>query len=746
MRKIKIFLTMLAVAGVLFATSSCVDDSESASVTDLRAKKSALLQAQANAAGVLAAAEALKADAELLRAQGEKAVNDAQAAQILAKTEAEKLKAEQDLLKLTSDVALAIAKNTASKDSLERQAAINLLALDAQLKIAQATANLAVKDTLAKLVAHYVTATKDLNEAKFSVISKSIELTEKKFALELFTVDSTKFVNNAYITANNDLVKQQALLVAKQKSLAEWESYLENENTAIAPLIAAKEAEITTLTGSLLGLGTKRDAAYWAWQDAQTIADSYWTDSVGAYKAITDDKSYFYALTSSSINVDVTSDTIWTYGSYEFVYKATGTKFYSFNIWENGISQTLLFYYSGSIPGTPTQNVYVSYVTKGTNNPTPYYKWLVVEQQYSYTSSDQTYASKEEYQNKFPLSEVKADSARWADSIKFYISQTTAVSAQLGALETAANNAKKDISAKKEALKTAQKTFYEKNPTARNKQDTININNAYVAVDGKGLFKDYPTTSIAIYHESNPAGNPTWVLPTVVVDIKAGAEGKANLAQAEYDNALYQLQVYKTNITVAWDQYYDAYWDLFDYNETIATLAKGPLVKLLDKYKALEAKAKDNEKIYDDAKAALTKVETAISQLYLDIFKLEQYEYQGLSTTINANAKPTAVKYGYLSKEDVQDEIDDATEKVNEAIALVAEYQQVVDNIVSFAKASDSKYYIDGNAESVAYVYAYLTEKLKQLEADIPILEYKVQVLLNKQQGYKAAIDALLAE
>ncbi|MDR1339759.1 MAG: hypothetical protein LBK58_06890, partial [Prevotellaceae bacterium] len=101
MRKIKFFLSMLAIAGVLFATTSCVDNTESESVSALRNAKAAelnaqadYLKAQATVAQTLAAAEAALKTAQAATEASVAEYNRALAQKAVAEGEAQKLRAE----------------------------------------------------------------------------------------------------------------------------------------------------------------------------------------------------------------------------------------------------------------------------------------------------------------------------------------------------------------------------------------------------------------------------------------------------------------------------------------------------------------------------------------------------------------------------------------------------------------------------------------------------------------------------
>jgi hypothetical protein len=148
MRKVKIFLTMLAIAGVLFATSSCVDNTESESVSKLRDAKAQELIAQGKAAEALAAAQQTLANAQVALAAAQQTLANAQEDYLAALGRADEDRAKADLLLAEAD------KIRAQGDSISAAAqAAKLIAEADQITSAAESAKAAAAEALRKVIA-----------------------------------------------------------------------------------------------------------------------------------------------------------------------------------------------------------------------------------------------------------------------------------------------------------------------------------------------------------------------------------------------------------------------------------------------------------------------------------------------------------------------------------------------------------------------------------------------------------------
>jgi hypothetical protein len=283
MRKIKIFLTTLAVAGVLFATSSCVDNTESESVANLRDAKAAELLANAQALKDWAAADKIRAEGEAAlnkakaeteaaiadyqRALGNAAEKEAEAKEIEAK--AKLLLAQADTIRAAGEKALALAQAQhylaqAEKTRLEAEAAANTAAENLRVTIARNNYTIAQQESLlaqqeiqakldlldkqklaleaaAKLeiasAVEYARLVDLLNERLQTITTQqglidSYELAIAKIELELATyeINSEAFVSKFIAEAEATITKSNLALKYAQKDLEFWESADPSEN------------------------------------------------------------------------------------------------------------------------------------------------------------------------------------------------------------------------------------------------------------------------------------------------------------------------------------------------------------------------------------------------------------------------------------------------------------------------------------------------------------------------------------
>ena len=221
----KNFLAIYALVGALVASpvfTSCVDDSESASVTALRGAKAEQLKS-------IAALNNAKAQAEATLAQAEAALIAAQTAQeqAIAKKEAAEaaikeleLKMKQD--KFDAELAAALAQAQASKLQAEKSIA--------QYQADMEKAALELQKQLLVLEGQLMDAQKQLADKK-DAIAKA-EYQELK---DLTTKYGNLLLN--YTVNANDILESEAEIAAMEADLADWE-------VVIAEDVAAKEKTI----------------------------------------------------------------------------------------------------------------------------------------------------------------------------------------------------------------------------------------------------------------------------------------------------------------------------------------------------------------------------------------------------------------------------------------------------------------------------------------------------------------------
>lgn len=236
MKKLKYYIPVLAIVltGIMFTTTSCVDDSESQSVMDLRGAQSerikaeaALKTAQAKATEIMATAEAALKAAEADRAKAEAEKLKAEAAFQSAQTEIDKARAE---------IALQMAQEELKKAKAETEKAIEKAKNDLEeMKINAEIQLLNLRNALEKLknndpvlidaIEKYQTFIGTVNTKKTEIAKRNLDLTKLK-ALKNDKVASTeeqavyqiKYINEA-IDARNKQIAENEIKIANWNTL-----------------------------------------------------------------------------------------------------------------------------------------------------------------------------------------------------------------------------------------------------------------------------------------------------------------------------------------------------------------------------------------------------------------------------------------------------------------------------------------------------------------------------------------------
>jgi hypothetical protein len=223
MKKLKFYIPVLAIAcaGIVFSTTSCVDDNESQSVTQLRGAK----------------ADQLKADAELKRAQAEVAKILAEADKAIKEAEAERIKAEieykkaeteyqkkywaEEIKKMEKATEVAIKKAEAE---LEREKA-NLV--KAQQELAEALAKAAVEDPeLKAAVLAYQDAIAKVNAHTAVWSEKTIRLAKENELLAGYKAGKNETLANDIRLKERDTANMNIGLENDKADLKRWQDLL----------------------------------------------------------------------------------------------------------------------------------------------------------------------------------------------------------------------------------------------------------------------------------------------------------------------------------------------------------------------------------------------------------------------------------------------------------------------------------------------------------------------------------------
>ena len=221
----KKFFAIYALVGALVASpvfTSCVDDSESASVTALRGAKAEQLKS-------IAALNNAKAQAETTLAQAEAALKAAQAAQeqaladkAAAEAKIKELEAQMAEDKYDAELAAALAQAQANKLSAEKQIAYYQGEME--------------KSAL-QLEKDLIALEKQLMDAQKELADKKDQIAEAEYQELKTLTNKYGILLVSYTNYSNSILEEEAEIAATEAELADWE-------VVIAEDIAEKEKSI----------------------------------------------------------------------------------------------------------------------------------------------------------------------------------------------------------------------------------------------------------------------------------------------------------------------------------------------------------------------------------------------------------------------------------------------------------------------------------------------------------------------
>jgi hypothetical protein len=703
MRKIKIFLTMLAVAGVLFATSSCVDDSESASVTKLRADRSALLTAQANLAQAEitlrnAQAEALQiqAAAEALRAQSEKDLRDAQIAQTNAQTAEESARAAENLKRLVSDVERQIAENEAELKRLEIQLQVDLAALNAQAKIATATANEVVRVQLGGLLTEYNLVLVAINNTKTNLARNAISLAREELELNGYKADSANFVDRYIRQQKIQLANNESNIAANKEAILQWQAFEVDPNVEVE--LAASRAELKTVQDTLQTLSLVADSLE-AVADAALIELQSLNQLIVDYQNIPSDHNY----TSIGVNWFQTSTnerttyTEWDvvaqrWVSETFVHRGTATE----RVTLGGVT----YFLSGN--SSTLGSVYSA--RTGAN------QWTFITLVYN-NNFVPSYVSIEEY--KIANANLKADSLRFITEIKELSREVDTTSKLLSSLAPGLTAA--------ETAKDAALTKYQdsldifvnivNNGGIPTSQDTARVQNLKRKYDGTRFSGAIP-------------GNIT------IVDTSGNLLAAYNLARTKYSEVETRLYRATQNVVGVLNNYYLTLDAIKTYNDRIAILSAGSLIDLQIKQRALQQDREAKLEVAQTATQAYNDAEARADVLAQLINQLEDAGLVGIFTEAwgpdYIERSETFINERIAALETTIGNLEVANDNINERLA----------NVTLYAGAPD---------ESVALVIELRKAEIERLKAAITEGGLQLEIYEAELNLLKSSIDSLIA-
>jgi hypothetical protein len=705
---------MLVAAGVLFTTTSCVDDTESSSVTDLRSAKSGQLKALASLATAQAGlataqGEALKiaADAAKIQAEGEAKYNEAlaklnealakevEAQTDIAKAEAAtaKAKAEEELRKVISDNDLVIAENKEALDKLALQLQIDLITLQAELKVAKATANAEIVEALGTLTGEYKAAIGALNIAAIDLATKTAQKNKLEFELKSYSYDSARLVHNFIIDQQYAIRGYKNSIKNDSIALLEWQAFAQNPD--VTAEIAEVQAELDALKPTLPGL--------YATAVAKQEEYDATLDTITALSLI---RSNFLALTggyyvnkvSSSYIGDDRPDRKGVWTDYDGkVYTHQGPLFQNPGV-----------YYLSGWSNTRNANLYSKYVENWDDHD-----WYTL----SFSYSTDKYSSLEDYLHRNSVTKLKKDSTDAIANILKYQEDLVDLHEDIkiaGELETVTyNNEKTTLAAYEAALEV-----WNAITTTPTRGDSLAINNARKAWNGT----DY-----------TPAYGK-------VVDSLRGAEGAARRAHEAYLQLNDQVSFITGQIVSAKTAYTNAVSAIETYYNHVKILSYGPLAKI------------------DQALEDVRKVRTEKQLIALDAWGLYN-EASGRTLTLSNRINTLDVLEGLLTSggqtsyydNKVQSEVTTAIENLQKRIKTNTEYLARAEfRLTDVTDAVYGGYYLDIEDTykdgTVAQIIAYRKADIAALTEEITVLNGIIPALQANVDYLKAAIDALLAQ
>jgi tetrahydromethanopterin S-methyltransferase subunit B len=334
MRKIKIFLTTLAVAGVLFATSSCVDNTESESIKTLREAKAQQLIAKGKYDEALGEAAKVNAQALLVLNTAQAAVAnanakliEASAAELAAKTELQKI--ENEIKKLESEyeagilsekIATQIAKlkseqakwaaDLAEEEARKLEATLELerIRIDFEnqavlLQITLTKNKVALQDELWKLryalttvgqdraiqsvlepiVNEYTAALKQISFYEGEILAKEYAIQRKEIIVALDAYDKPAAIAAIIEDWENAIADNSELIKAKQESIEYWKSFKVDVDAIEAETQLLLKSVNDTLIPNLIAAKGVFNAASDASGKADTKYTEFFRDSINKY-------------------------------------------------------------------------------------------------------------------------------------------------------------------------------------------------------------------------------------------------------------------------------------------------------------------------------------------------------------------------------------------------------------------------------------------------------------------------------
>ncbi|MFV0417173.1 MAG: hypothetical protein ACK5KT_00375 [Dysgonomonas sp.] len=328
MKKLKYYIPALAIVltGIMFITTSCVDDSESQSVIDLRGAQAekikaeaALATAQAKAAEIMATAEAALKAAEADKAKAEAKKLEAEAAYQSAQTEIEKAKAEvalqkaqEELKRAKAATELAIKQAEYDLEQMKIQAEMELLNLQNALE------QLKNDDPVLKdAINNYSLFIGEVNSKKTEIAQKNLDLTKLKAlkndkiaSAEEQAATQIKYVNGVIDAINKDIAENEVKIANWNILLAKGTPNLDEEIAKLKKqrddLVYNKSVDLRKAYDEAMGVKDAAIEAVEDFRDLGTVRTYLWS-YVGGFGELRDVDYY----TVGDLNINITQNKSW---------------------------------------------------------------------------------------------------------------------------------------------------------------------------------------------------------------------------------------------------------------------------------------------------------------------------------------------------------------------------------------------------------------------------------------------------
>lgn len=451
MRKIKMCVSVLIVLGASFAFTSCIDDSESSSVKEVREAYANQLKAQAElskaqieASKIKAEAEALLIQAQIDQVKSQTKLNEANAALVVAQTDVEKKKAETDQLiaaeelkSIQARVKLELEEYKYKLEQVQIVAEIEMLKLQAELDKSKNQQD----EVLNKAINDYKVYIGEVNSLKKSLAKAELDLVYQKAILSDLKSATEANTESSIRLYNSWILNTEAQIVNDKKLIASWNQILTNINaTKLEKEIAEKTkqyqallvTQATVYKNYITARATFENGAKKDLVDFQYLLGKYYTGN-----AMPNNMTY-YSLTE--INTTIAEETKKS-TSYQALLDANNIAIGKLK------AQTEALYVAKNKAKTESDNLYAAYeLARDTyyNNSTSenYTKMDAAYNKYQAAYSTYSTANNAYYNNQNSIDNLEYQNSELSNSLNYVANALAKANRQKAAYAGDANKAK----------------------------------------------------------------------------------------------------------------------------------------------------------------------------------------------------------------------------------------------------------------------------------------------------------------